>query len=126
MGLFLLLCLAACGGRSVVQVDDSDAGPGGQAAPISTGDDCVSLCEGCGMDLGVGATDCEDFCASAKSQAALAECGALFDAFIDCRTKSSDACSYRTCPSQTNNLTVCVLSYCDLHSVSAPELCSTW
>ena len=78
------------------------------------------------MDAQAGATSCADFCADAEDQAALAECGPAFDKFIDCRKKSRDACSYRTCPTETNNLTVCVLSYCDLHSVSAPELCSTW
>jgi len=121
-----LLWLSACGGRSVAHVDATDGGASDVAPAVSTLEGCKALCDDCGLDTMVDAENCADFCAALDRQAVAAECDGALDDFVACRNKKADACSLRSCPNETNNLTVCVLSYCDDNSVSARALCSPW
>jgi len=126
MGILVLATLGACGGRSVSHGTDSDAGPSDETVAMSARGGCLSLCEACGIDAMVGATNCEDFCTDVDRQAVEAECGTVLDDFVRCREETTNACSLRTCPDETNRLTVCVLTYCDSFSDSARALCSAW
>lgn len=126
MGVLVLVTLGACGGRSVAHTTDADAGPSDDSGPMSGRGGCITLCEACGIDAMVGTADCEEFCTDVDRQAVEAECGTVLDDFVRCRVGSTNACSLRSCPDETNRLTVCVLTYCDSFSDSAHALCSAW
>jgi hypothetical protein len=126
MGVLLLLTLGACGGRSVSHGTDDGGPPVDTDDPVSKSGGCIQLCEACGIDVTVRAESCEDFCEQVYRQAVDAECGTVLDDFVRCRNASSNACSLRSCPDETNRLTVCVLTYCDSFSDSARALCSAW
>jgi hypothetical protein len=126
MSLLLLLWVGACGGRSVARTGATETGENDASGPISTLEGCAALCEQCGLDRLVDAHDCALFCADLERQASAADCDAALGDFVGCRNARSDACALRSCPDETNNLTVCVLSYCDDHAVSARALCSPW
>ena len=78
------------------------------------------------IDVMARAASCDDFCRQVDRQAVDAECGTVLDDFLRCRNGATDVCSLRTCPDETNRLTVCVLTYCDDFSDSARALCSAW
>jgi len=126
MCVSLLLWLGACGGRSVAHVAEADGGTGDEAPAISTREGCMALCGDCGLDTLAGDGSCAEFCVDLDRQSIAAECDGALDDFIACRNERADACSLRSCPDETNNLTVCVLTYCDEHAVSARALCSPW
>lgn len=126
MGALFLLTLGGCGGRSVAHGTDDAGAPVDMEDPVSERTGCVTLCESCGIFRTVRAASCEDFCAEVDRQAVDAECGTVLDDFVRCRNKSTDACSLRSCPDETNRLTVCVLTYCDSFSDSSRALCATW
>jgi len=126
MGVLFLLTLGACGGRSVSHGTD-DAGASVDVDSHESEDgDCRTLCEQCGIDVMARTASCDDFCRQVDRQAVDAECGTVLDDFLRCRNRATDVCSLRTCPDETNRLTVCVLTYCDDFSDSARALCSAW
>jgi len=122
----VLLWLGACGGRSVAHLEATDSGDNDAREPVSLLEGCTGLCERCGLDSLVDAGSCADFCAALERQALAAECAGALGDFVGCRSENSDACALRSCPNETNDLTVCILTYCDEHSVSARALCSAW
>ena len=114
---------SAAGGTASIT---AEGGASDDAPAISTLVGCRALCADCGLDTMVNAGSCADFCADLDRQAVAAECDGALDDFVACRNGRTDACSLRSCPNETNNLTVCVLTYCDDHSVSSRALCSPW
>jgi hypothetical protein len=126
MSLLALLWLSACGGRSVAHVGATEDGENDGGGGTSALQGCASLCQSCDLDDLVPAGSCSAFCTDVQHQAGAADCQDALDDFIRCRNKRADQCSLESCPNETNNLTVCVLTFCDEHSVSAPALCSPW
>jgi hypothetical protein len=128
---FALLALAGCGGISVrhdeAASDDDAAGDDDttQGGGRSSSKQCLALCTQCELDRLVGTSDCDEFCTKVDRQAVDAACGTLYDDLVRCRSSTANACSLTACPNQTNAFSVCVLTYCDSHSLTKP-LCTAW
>ena len=77
-------------------------------------DACVNVCVTCFAEQ----RSCEKDCDQILDQAEEAGCATALDALLACRIDLV-SCSPTSCPSANNDLSVCVLKYCDGHPNAA-------
>jgi len=119
MTLGLATCFAAaCGGQSVRRVDTNDDekeldGSDGVLGANEL-DACVSVCVACFAEQ----RSCEKDCGQILEQAEEAGCAEALDALLACRIDLV-SCSATSCAKANNDLSVCVIGYCDGHPNAA-------
>jgi hypothetical protein len=110
--------VAACGGRSVRRVEESGDERELDGSDGKLGTDELDACESVCLTCFAADRGCADDCAQLLPQAETAGCAVPLDALLACRLDLL-SCDSGACARENNDLSVCVIRYCDRQPAAA-------